>query len=91
LGIIYVRVIDRKPYLEIIMGRRKNEPRRALELVGTGKTLELSRATKIKGPGKEFIHFDKLPDGSWRLTWSEETVGQFSEVEELVMRIIRED
>jgi hypothetical protein len=74
------------------MARKKKEPRRALEIVGADKTLEISRATKIRSgnPDYEVIHFDKLPDGTWRLTWTEDTVGKFSDVEELVLRMIRE-
>ncbi len=73
---------------------KKKEPRRTLEIVGTGKVLEISRATKIKkvaGTDFEVIHFDKLPDGTWRLTWTEETVEKFADVDELVLRMVREN
>jgi len=47
------------------------EIRRALKvkLVGTSTTLEL---TKFATPAveKQFIHFDELPDGTWRLLFN---------------------
>jgi hypothetical protein len=43
--------------------------RRAIKLEGTDVVLELSKFATPK-TDKEFIHLDKLPDGSWRLLYN---------------------
>jgi hypothetical protein len=43
--------------------------RRAIKLEGTDIVLELSKFATPK-TDKEFIHLDKLPDGSWRLLYN---------------------
>lgn len=43
--------------------------RRAIQLKGTDVVLELSKFATPK-TDKEFIHFDKLPDGTWRLLYN---------------------
>lgn len=43
--------------------------RRAIKLKGTDVTLELSKFATPK-TDKEFIHLDKLPDGTWRLLYN---------------------
>ena len=43
--------------------------RRAIKLEGTDLVLELSKFATPKTE-KEFIHFDKLPDGTWRLLYN---------------------
>lgn len=43
--------------------------RRAIKLEGTDVVLELSKFATPK-TGKEFIHLDKLPDGTWRLLYN---------------------
>lgn len=43
--------------------------RRALELVGVGTVLELSRGTSLK-IRKQLFHLDALGDGTWRLTYT---------------------
>jgi hypothetical protein len=65
----------------------KKETRRAVELVGTGVELELSKFATPK-VDKEFIHFDKLPDGTWRLLFNVEGV-DIQDIE--AFQIIRED
>jgi hypothetical protein len=45
--------------------------RRAIKLEGTDVVLELSKFATPK-TDKEFIHLDKLPDGSWRLLYNVE-------------------
>lgn len=41
--------------------------------------LEISKATTVKS-SKDFIHLDKLNDGTWRLIWSENLIPDFSTV-----------
>jgi hypothetical protein len=43
--------------------------RRSIKLEGTDIVLELSKFATPK-TDKEFIHLDKLPDGSWRLLFN---------------------
>jgi len=43
--------------------------RRAIKLQGTDTVLELSKFATPK-TDKEFIHLDKLPDGTWRLLYN---------------------
>ena len=61
--------------------------RRAIKLEGTDVVLELSKAATPKTE-KEFIHLDKLPDGTWRLLFNVKGV-DVQQVQS--MQIIRED
>jgi hypothetical protein len=54
----------------------------------TYKDLELSKATAIKSDVGIF-HLDKLSDGKWRLTFSNDVANDFSLIENI--DIIRED
>ncbi len=62
--------------------------RRAIELVGTDIVLELSKATAVK-TSNNMIHFDQLPDGTWRLIYNGNLIPDFSLITSL--NIIRED
>jgi hypothetical protein len=62
--------------------------RRAIEIVGLNKVLELSKATAVKTT-QNMIHLDELPDGTWRLIYNGNLIPDFSQVESL--RIVRED
>ena len=71
--------------------RKKPEPERFIEIEGIGKTLEISRSTIINDEGLEgmqFIHFDQLKDGTWRITRTRELIPDLSKVSAL--KIIRE-
>lgn len=61
--------------------------RRSIKLEGTTVVLELSKFATPK-VDKEFIHLDKLPDGTWRLLMNVTDV-DIQNVEAL--RIIREN
>jgi hypothetical protein len=61
--------------------------RRAIEVVGCDITLEVTKAAAIK-VGPKFIHFDQLPDGSWRILYNAEMIPDFTKVE--AFKIIRE-
>jgi hypothetical protein len=58
--------------------------RRALQIVGTGVTLELSRVTAIRVKAR-MIHFDELPDGTWRLTYNSEMIPDFTVISALTL------
>lgn len=60
--------------------------RRAIDLVGTNMVLELSKFATPK-TDKEFIHLDKLPDGTWRLLFNVKDA-DIQQIEAL--RIVRE-
>jgi len=62
--------------------------RRAIELVGTGITIELSKVTAVRTK-QRMIHLDELPDGTWRMIYNGEHIPDFTKVEAL--KIIRED
>lgn len=65
--------------------------RRTIELVNlegeTTSALELSGVTSIKLPatGRQFIHLDRLGDGTWRMTYDDQTLPDIQELESLVM------
>jgi hypothetical protein len=65
--------------------------RRALRISfedGTSKDLELSKVTAIKAD-IGMLHFDRLPDKTWRLTYSDSiTDGEIKDIKSFV--IIRE-
>lgn len=62
--------------------------KRFIKLEGTDITLELSKATAVK-TSQEMIHFDRLPDGTWRLIYNGNMIPDFSKIE--AFRIIREN
>lgn len=62
--------------------------RRAVELVGLDKVLELSKATAIKTE-KNMIHLDELPDGTWRLIYNANMIPDFTKLISITM--VRED
>ena len=66
------------------MARKKKAalPYRAIKLKGLDKELEISKATLVRLQ-KQFIHFDQLDDGTWRVVWTEGTIPDFSMVEAL--------
>jgi len=61
--------------------------RRAVELVGAGLTLELSKVTAVR-TSQRMIHLDELPDGTWRLIYNGEHIPDFSQITEF--KIIRD-
>ena len=61
---------------------------RALRIEGTGVELKLSKVTMVR-LDKEMFHLDKLPDGTWRLVYSEKTIPDITQVKGLTF--IRED
>jgi hypothetical protein len=67
---------------------KMTKTRRAVELKGMDIVLELSKAATPKTE-KEFIHFDKLQDGTWRLLFNVKDAPDITKLEAIVM--IRED
>lgn len=63
--------------------------RRAVLIEGLGIELELSKATQIKNDSFKSIHFDQLPNGTWRLTYGSGIIEDFTKVKSF--QIIRED
>jgi hypothetical protein len=53
--------------------------RRAIELQGAGATLELSKVTTVSVKAR-MIHFDELPDGTWRMTYNRDMLPDFNPV-----------
>lgn len=62
--------------------------KRSVDLVGTGIILELSKATAVKTK-QNMIHFDELPDGTWRLIYNGDMIPDFTKIE--AFKIIREN
>lgn len=65
--------------------------KRLIYLQGLGKTLELAKVTKLvlATDAREFINFDKMPDGNWRLVYTEHTIPDLPKLEAL--KIIRQE
>lgn len=61
--------------------------RRAIELVGTDITMELSVVTAVK-TSQNMIHFDQLKDGTWRMIYNGDMIPDFTKISEF--KIIRE-
>jgi hypothetical protein len=62
--------------------------KRSIEIEGLGIELELSKVTSVK-TDKRMIHFDELPDGTWRLIYNGNQIEDISKVKGF--RIVRED
>lgn len=62
--------------------------RRAIKLQGTTVVLEISKFA-TPNVDKEFIHLDKLSDGTWRLLWNVKGAPDVRQVEALT--ILRSD
>ncbi len=63
--------------------------RRAIRIAGTDQVLELSKVTGVKLNGPAVIHFDQLPDGTWRLIYNTNMIPDFTKI--TAFEIIRED
>lgn len=68
--------------------RKKEEPRRAIEIKGLDIILELSKVTAVK-TNKQMVHLDQLDDGTWRLIYNSNLIPDFKEV--IGFKVIRED
>ena len=66
-------------------------PYRAIELTGLDiEPLELDKVSSVKNTvEKEFIYLDKLPNGKWRLVYTEKTIPYIKQLEALT--ILRKD
>lgn len=62
--------------------------KRAIFIEGIDTELVLSKVTMVK-TSKQMINLDQLPDGTWRLIYSEDTIPDITKV--LGFRIVRED
>ena len=56
--------------------KRKKSKERTLVFEGLNKRETLSRVTAInlEAVDKEFVYLDKLPDGTWQLTFTSKTI-----------------
>lgn len=66
---------------------KKDKIRRAIAIKGTDTVLEVSKAAALHVE-KEFIHFDKLADGTWRILYTSKTIPDFSKIS--AFEVIRE-
>lgn len=48
----------------------------------------LSKATAVKTP-KRMIHFDELPDGTWRMIYHGDMIPDFTQIKQFF--VVRED
>ena len=53
--------------------------KRTIILEGTDIELPLSKVTVVR-TDKQMIHFDQLPDGTWRLIYNENTIPDITKV-----------
>jgi hypothetical protein len=66
--------------------------KRVIRLNGLNKELELSKVYMVPtltSSDKEFIYFEKLKDGTWRLTYTEDTISNIKMLQ--FLEIVRED
>ena len=63
--------------------------KRAINLNGLDKELELSKVSEVKVSNKEFIYLDKLDNGTWRLCYTKDTINDIKEL--ISLDIIREN
>ena len=70
------------------MKKSTKKVRRAVEIEGIDQTIELSKVTAVR-TDKNMIHFDQLPDGTWRLIYNANMIPDFTKVKNF--RMIRED
>ena len=63
--------------------------KRSIRINGIDKELTLSKSVAIHKVAKEFIHLDKLPDGTWRIIYTSTTIPDLTKV--VAFDIIRED
>ena len=63
--------------------------KRTIRINGTDKELEISKSACLKGVEKQMIHLDQLPDGTWRIVYTENTIADLTDVTSF--EIIRED
>lgn len=64
--------------------------KRKIRLNGIDAEFEISKVTAINlDNGKSMIHFDKLPDGTWRLTYNKSVIPDLTKLTSF--DIIRED
>lgn len=63
--------------------------RHAIEIVGTGIVLEVSKLVAIKTDSINVFHLDKLKDGTWKLTYNSNMIPDLTKVE--CLKIVRED
>lgn len=62
----------RRQEMTVVSAKPKPKVRRALRIEGTEVLLELSKVTVVNLEG--VFHLDQLPDGTWRLTYSESLI-----------------
>ena len=56
---------------------------------GTNKELLITKAIRIKSKDVGMLHFDRLQDGTWRLTFSDDITEDFSKIESF--SLLRDD
>lgn len=49
---------------------------------GTGRILDVSMVVSVK-VRPQLIHFDELPDGSWRITYNPKLIEEFRDLEQI--------
>lgn len=61
--------------------------KRSIKVNGTNLIFELSKATAVK-TNKNMIHFDELPDKTWRLIYNGNLIPDFTKI--INFEIVRE-
>lgn len=63
------------------MGRRKKKQvKRTIKLIGSDIELIVSKVTAVRTQ-KKMLHFDELPDGTWRIIYNEIQIPDFTKIE----------
>lgn len=58
-------------------------------LEGLGIELKLGRIVEVDVP-KEFIYFEKMRDGSWRMTYTKATISDIKQFKGITIRRLKE-
>lgn len=68
--------------------KKQQQIKRTLRINGLGLNLDLTKCVSVKTKNN-MIHFDELPDGSWRLIYNGNMIPDFTKIESF--EIIRRD
>lgn len=63
--------------------------KRFVQFEGIDKSLEIAKASKIKGSDKEFLYLEKMKNGKWRVTWTDTMFDELSDI--TCVNFVRED
>lgn len=72
---------------------KKSKGRLVIKLNGVDKELEVTKLTELtlNDESKEYINFDKMKDGTWRLIYTGRTIPDIKALQSIELVRIKED